>query len=165
MLELFEVLTEEQMSFRCGASVLVWWCPLGLPVHHALSHPAESSNATLLTNAEKIATITTTHTPSQQGAQETRSDMALATCVTFKRTESALVWLYSAFILSQSPPRLLWCFFSLALAGISPNQSRNLSLSSNHPKPHRWEPFLSFPLLALCFSFQLSEAIFTRYLL
>ncbi|XP_057363724.1 membrane-associated guanylate kinase, WW and PDZ domain-containing protein 1 isoform X14 [Manis pentadactyla] len=30
----------------------------------------ESSNATLLTNAEKIATITTTHTPSQQGAQE-----------------------------------------------------------------------------------------------
>ncbi|XP_004419956.1 PREDICTED: membrane-associated guanylate kinase, WW and PDZ domain-containing protein 1 isoform X11 [Ceratotherium simum simum] len=33
----------------------------------------ESSNATLLTNAEKIATITTTHTPSQQGAQETRS--------------------------------------------------------------------------------------------
>lgn len=73
MLELFEVLTEEQMSFRCGASVLVWWCPLGLPVHHALSHPAESSNATLLTNAEKIATITTTHTPSQQGAQETRN--------------------------------------------------------------------------------------------
>ncbi|XP_060017397.1 membrane-associated guanylate kinase, WW and PDZ domain-containing protein 1 isoform X15 [Lagenorhynchus albirostris] len=33
----------------------------------------ESSNATLLTNAEKIATITTTHTPSQQGAQETRN--------------------------------------------------------------------------------------------
>ncbi|XP_012493696.1 PREDICTED: membrane-associated guanylate kinase, WW and PDZ domain-containing protein 1 isoform X2 [Propithecus coquereli] len=33
----------------------------------------ESSNATLLTNAEKIATITTTHTPSQPGAQETRS--------------------------------------------------------------------------------------------
>uniref|UniRef100_A0A8C5W247 Membrane-associated guanylate kinase, WW and PDZ domain-containing protein 1 n=1 Tax=Microcebus murinus TaxID=30608 RepID=A0A8C5W247_MICMU len=33
----------------------------------------ESSNATLLTNAEKIATITTTHAPSQQGAQETRS--------------------------------------------------------------------------------------------
>ncbi|XP_076984884.1 membrane-associated guanylate kinase, WW and PDZ domain-containing protein 1 isoform X2 [Tamandua tetradactyla] len=33
----------------------------------------ESSNATLLTNAEKIATITTTHTPAQQGAQETRS--------------------------------------------------------------------------------------------
>lgn len=30
----------------------------------------ESSNATLLTNAEKIATITTTHAPSQQGAQE-----------------------------------------------------------------------------------------------
>ncbi|KAK2091592.1 Membrane-associated guanylate kinase, WW and PDZ domain-containing protein 1 [Saguinus oedipus] len=34
---------------------------------------SESSNATLLTNAEKIATITTTHTPSQQGAQETRN--------------------------------------------------------------------------------------------
>lgn len=34
---------------------------------------AESSNATLLTNAEKIATITTTHTP-QQIPQETRSD-------------------------------------------------------------------------------------------
>ncbi|XP_023105692.1 membrane-associated guanylate kinase, WW and PDZ domain-containing protein 1 isoform X8 [Felis catus] len=33
----------------------------------------ESSNATLLTNAEKIATITTTHAPSQQGAQETRN--------------------------------------------------------------------------------------------
>ncbi|XP_043297893.1 membrane-associated guanylate kinase, WW and PDZ domain-containing protein 1 isoform X11 [Cervus elaphus] len=33
----------------------------------------ESSNATLLTNAEKIATITTTHTPSQPGAQETRN--------------------------------------------------------------------------------------------
>ncbi|XP_075406032.1 membrane-associated guanylate kinase, WW and PDZ domain-containing protein 1 isoform X2 [Tenrec ecaudatus] len=33
----------------------------------------ESSNATLLTNAEKIATITTTHTPSQLGAQDTRS--------------------------------------------------------------------------------------------
>lgn len=33
----------------------------------------ESSNATLLTNAEKIATITTTHTPSQQGTQETRN--------------------------------------------------------------------------------------------
>ncbi|XP_012866010.1 PREDICTED: membrane-associated guanylate kinase, WW and PDZ domain-containing protein 1 isoform X5 [Dipodomys ordii] len=33
----------------------------------------ESSNATLLTNAEKIATITTTHAPSQQGAQEARS--------------------------------------------------------------------------------------------
>ncbi|KAF6100113.1 membrane associated guanylate kinase, WW and PDZ domain containing 1 [Phyllostomus discolor] len=31
----------------------------------------ESSNATLLTNAEKIATITTTHTPPQPGAQET----------------------------------------------------------------------------------------------
>ncbi|XP_072454854.1 membrane-associated guanylate kinase, WW and PDZ domain-containing protein 1 isoform X19 [Notamacropus eugenii] len=34
----------------------------------------ESSNATLLTNAEKIATITTTHAPSQQGAQETRNN-------------------------------------------------------------------------------------------
>nr|XP_020021817.1 membrane-associated guanylate kinase, WW and PDZ domain-containing protein 1 isoform X1 [Castor canadensis] len=33
----------------------------------------ESSNATLLTNAEKIATITTTHAPSQPGAQETRN--------------------------------------------------------------------------------------------
>ncbi|XP_004368825.1 membrane-associated guanylate kinase, WW and PDZ domain-containing protein 1 [Trichechus manatus latirostris] len=33
----------------------------------------ESSNATLLTNAEKIATITTTHTPSQQGAQDARN--------------------------------------------------------------------------------------------
>ncbi|XP_048212072.1 membrane-associated guanylate kinase, WW and PDZ domain-containing protein 1 isoform X18 [Perognathus longimembris pacificus] len=33
----------------------------------------ESSNATLLTNAEKIATITTTHAPSQQGAQEARN--------------------------------------------------------------------------------------------
>ncbi|XP_039095995.1 membrane-associated guanylate kinase, WW and PDZ domain-containing protein 1 isoform X3 [Hyaena hyaena] len=33
----------------------------------------ESSNATLLTNAEKIATITTTHAPSQQGAQDTRN--------------------------------------------------------------------------------------------
>ncbi|XP_045687996.1 membrane-associated guanylate kinase, WW and PDZ domain-containing protein 1 isoform X14 [Phyllostomus hastatus] len=32
---------------------------------------SESSNATLLTNAEKIATITTTHTPPQPGAQET----------------------------------------------------------------------------------------------
>ncbi|XP_006862174.1 PREDICTED: membrane-associated guanylate kinase, WW and PDZ domain-containing protein 1-like isoform X3 [Chrysochloris asiatica] len=34
---------------------------------------AESSNATLLTNAEKIATITTTHTPSQQGTQDPRN--------------------------------------------------------------------------------------------
>uniref|UniRef100_A0A8C9W9H3 Membrane-associated guanylate kinase, WW and PDZ domain-containing protein 1 n=1 Tax=Scleropages formosus TaxID=113540 RepID=A0A8C9W9H3_SCLFO len=34
----------------------------------------ESSNASLLTNAEKIATITTTHTPQQQSAPETRSD-------------------------------------------------------------------------------------------
>ncbi|XP_038173795.1 membrane-associated guanylate kinase, WW and PDZ domain-containing protein 1 isoform X13 [Arvicola amphibius] len=33
----------------------------------------ESSNATLLTNAEKIATITTTHAPSQPGTQETRN--------------------------------------------------------------------------------------------
>nr|KAF6420724.1 membrane associated guanylate kinase, WW and PDZ domain containing 1 [Molossus molossus] len=33
----------------------------------------ESSNATLLTSAEKIATITTTHAPSQQGAPETRN--------------------------------------------------------------------------------------------
>ncbi|XP_054451320.1 membrane-associated guanylate kinase, WW and PDZ domain-containing protein 1 isoform X1 [Pteronotus mesoamericanus] len=33
----------------------------------------ESSNATLLTNAEKIATITTTHTPAQPGAQEARN--------------------------------------------------------------------------------------------
>lgn len=32
---------------------------------------AESSNASLLTNAEKIATITTTHTP-QTIAQETK---------------------------------------------------------------------------------------------
>lgn len=38
----------------------------------ALFYFAESSNATLLTNAEKIATITTTHTP-QQMPQETRS--------------------------------------------------------------------------------------------
>ncbi|XP_072454855.1 membrane-associated guanylate kinase, WW and PDZ domain-containing protein 1 isoform X20 [Notamacropus eugenii] len=37
---------------------------------------AESSNATLLTNAEKIATITTTHAPSQQGAQETSRNNA-----------------------------------------------------------------------------------------
>ncbi|XP_048339051.1 membrane-associated guanylate kinase, WW and PDZ domain-containing protein 1-like, partial [Sphaerodactylus townsendi] len=36
-------------------------------------HFAESSNATLLTNAEKIATITTTHTP-QQIPQETRNN-------------------------------------------------------------------------------------------
>lgn len=33
---------------------------------------SESSNASLLTNAEKIATITTTHTPQQQAAPETR---------------------------------------------------------------------------------------------
>lgn len=32
----------------------------------------ESSNASLLTNAEKIATITTTHTPQQQAAPEAR---------------------------------------------------------------------------------------------
>lgn len=57
---------------------------LGPSFPDALSYPAESSNATLLTNAEKIATITTTHTPSQQGAQETRSDMALVSFVTFK---------------------------------------------------------------------------------
>ncbi|XP_015202607.2 membrane-associated guanylate kinase, WW and PDZ domain-containing protein 1b isoform X1 [Lepisosteus oculatus] len=34
----------------------------------------ESSNASLLTNAEKIATITTTHTPQQQAAPETRNN-------------------------------------------------------------------------------------------
>ncbi|XP_046880825.1 membrane-associated guanylate kinase, WW and PDZ domain-containing protein 1b isoform X9 [Hypomesus transpacificus] len=34
----------------------------------------ESSNASLLTNAEKIATITTTHTPQQQAAPEARSN-------------------------------------------------------------------------------------------
>uniref|UniRef100_H3CJJ1 Membrane associated guanylate kinase, WW and PDZ domain containing 1b n=1 Tax=Tetraodon nigroviridis TaxID=99883 RepID=H3CJJ1_TETNG len=34
----------------------------------------ESSNASLLTNAEKIATITTTHTPQQQAAPETRTN-------------------------------------------------------------------------------------------
>ncbi|XP_021105330.1 membrane-associated guanylate kinase, WW and PDZ domain-containing protein 1 isoform X3 [Heterocephalus glaber] len=33
----------------------------------------ESSNATLLTNAEKIATITSTHSPAQQGPQEPRN--------------------------------------------------------------------------------------------
>lgn len=53
-------------------------CALSLPL------PAESSNATLLTNAEKIATITTTHAPSQQGAQETRSDITLVAFVSFK---------------------------------------------------------------------------------
>uniref|UniRef100_A0AAQ5ZHR5 Membrane-associated guanylate kinase, WW and PDZ domain-containing protein 1 n=1 Tax=Amphiprion ocellaris TaxID=80972 RepID=A0AAQ5ZHR5_AMPOC len=34
----------------------------------------ESSNASLLTNAEKIATITTTHTPQQQAAPEARNN-------------------------------------------------------------------------------------------
>ncbi|KAF7208219.1 membrane-associated guanylate kinase, WW and PDZ domain-containing protein 1b isoform X3 [Nothobranchius furzeri] len=34
----------------------------------------ESSNASLLTNAEKIATITTTHTPQQQAATEARTN-------------------------------------------------------------------------------------------
>ncbi|RXM91124.1 Membrane-associated guanylate kinase, WW and PDZ domain-containing protein 1 [Acipenser ruthenus] len=34
----------------------------------------ESSNASLLTNAEKIATITTTHTPQQQAAPEARGN-------------------------------------------------------------------------------------------
>ncbi|KAJ8361219.1 hypothetical protein SKAU_G00177440 [Synaphobranchus kaupii] len=34
----------------------------------------ESSNASLLTNAEKIATITTTHTPQQQAAPESRNN-------------------------------------------------------------------------------------------
>lgn len=57
---------------------------LGPTFHCALSHPTESSNATLLTNAEKIATITTTHTPSQPGAQETRSDMATVSFVSLK---------------------------------------------------------------------------------
>lgn len=65
------------------ASDLILSSP-GPSFHDALSYPAESSNATLLTNAEKIATITTTHTPSQQGAQETRSDMTLASFVTFR---------------------------------------------------------------------------------
>jgi endothelial cell adhesion protein len=46
--------------------------------------PTESSNATLLTNAEKIATITTTHAPSQPGAQETRSDIACVSFVSLK---------------------------------------------------------------------------------
>uniref|UniRef100_A0A672NAY2 Membrane-associated guanylate kinase, WW and PDZ domain-containing protein 1-like n=1 Tax=Sinocyclocheilus grahami TaxID=75366 RepID=A0A672NAY2_SINGR len=36
--------------------------------------PAESSNASLLTNAEKIATITTTHAPQQQTAPEPRNN-------------------------------------------------------------------------------------------
>lgn len=57
---------------------------LGPSFCYVLSLPTESSNATLLTNAEKIATITTTHTPSQQGAQETRSDIALVAFVRFK---------------------------------------------------------------------------------
>lgn len=37
-----------------------------------LTFLTESSNASLLTNAEKIATITTTHTPQQQAAPEAR---------------------------------------------------------------------------------------------
>lgn len=37
-----------------------------------LSLTPESSNAALLTNAEKIATITTTHAPQQQAAPEPR---------------------------------------------------------------------------------------------
>lgn len=47
--------------------------PMVCPYHENHIYFAESSNATLLTNAEKIATITTTHTP-QQIPQETRSD-------------------------------------------------------------------------------------------
>lgn len=42
------------------------------PLNDYLMSSSESSNASLLTNAEKIATITTTHTPQQQAAPETR---------------------------------------------------------------------------------------------
>lgn len=134
------------LSFRYGtsASLLVWSLLQG-PHSVVLSLPAESSNATLLTNAEKIATITTTHTPSQQGAQETRSDITLATFVSFKGKNELLAWRYSSLIFFFPflfPPWFAFPFISLPLAGIPPNQSRNLSLSSKHPRQHRWGPFL-----------------------
>uniref|UniRef100_A0A8C8JJ92 Membrane-associated guanylate kinase, WW and PDZ domain-containing protein 1 n=1 Tax=Oncorhynchus tshawytscha TaxID=74940 RepID=A0A8C8JJ92_ONCTS len=43
----------------------------------------ESSNASLLTNAEKIATITTTHTAQQQPPLNHQSDIAVCMCVFF----------------------------------------------------------------------------------
>lgn len=66
---------------------------------------AESSNATLLTNAEKIATITTTHTP-QQIPQETRSDC-------FPRGEH--VDMLSLRLLLGSSSHPLSCIFPLSL--------------------------------------------------
>lgn len=41
-------------------------------------------------------------------------------------------------------PGVVLMFLSLTLAGIPPNQSWNLSLSSKHPRQHRWGPFLFF---------------------
>lgn len=42
-------------------------------------------------------------------------------------------------------PWVALILLSLASAGIPPNQSRNLSLSSKHPREHRWGPFLFLP--------------------
>lgn len=86
--ELFQTVTgRPDLSFRCGTSAYLsvgMISSQGPSFCSALSLPAESSNATLLTNAEKIATITTTHAPSQQGAQDTRSGITLVAFVSFK---------------------------------------------------------------------------------
>lgn len=51
-----------------GALRVQGWSPEGASFSHVhlTFLLTESSNASLLTNAEKIATITTTHTPQQQ---------------------------------------------------------------------------------------------------
>ena len=138
---------------------------LGPSFPDALSYPAESSNATLLTNAEKIATITTTHTPLQQGAQETRSDMALVSFVTFKGKKSNSCY-------DSAPP---W-FFLCPPVGCSYTFFSRFGRNTTKPKPESQFEFKApqvtqvraislFSLLAWCVSFQLSKAIFTRYLL
>lgn len=147
-------------GFSTPPSVTVFF--LGHSFHYALSHPTESSNATLLTNAEKIATITTTHAPSQQGAPETRSDWLWFHL--FKGKKVTLAWWHWALVLSQFLHRLLsYLFLSLCRNTTKPKLESQFEFKA--PQATQVRLLLFFSLFPLYISFQLSEALFTRYLL
>lgn len=92
-----------------------------------LLHNSESSNASLLTNAEKIATITTTHTPQQQAAPEAR--WAESWEIYYLHYKANWLYIFHA-----------ECCFSLL--GTIPNLNRNL-MNSNHHKALLPSPLLS----------------------
>lgn len=140
------VLEKPDLSFRYGASahLLVWRCLLWGPHFMTFCLILQSLRMPLCWPTQRRLPPSPPHTPllSKGPRRPGQTWLWFFLLLKGKNVPPGRMALVLGFF-SVSPGVVLM-FISLTLAGIPPNQSRNLSLSSKHHRQHRWGPFLFF---------------------